>query len=71
MACTARELNIAVADEVVSVPQTNGVRQGSPDSQCSLAESSPTIFRRHSVMPNPSWGTTGDHPPPFWGGIYG
>ena len=34
----AREINVAIADRTTPVPQTNGVRQGSPDSPRLFAE---------------------------------
>ena len=66
----AREMRIAVGDTITSIPQTNGVRQGSPDSPILfsriVADCLEGALRETSHMLHPSKGP----PPPESGGAF-
>ena len=47
-------LNLAIGDSIVQIPQSNGVRQGSPDS--------PILFSR--IIADDLQGALHDPPPP-------
>ena len=66
----ARELNIAVADEVVSVPQSNGVRQGSPDSPVLFSRIIADDLQEALRDAQPLLGENRGPPPPHSGGAF-
>ncbi|OLP87929.1 Retrovirus-related Pol polyprotein from type-1 retrotransposable element R2 [Symbiodinium microadriaticum] len=66
----ARELNVAVADEVVTVPQTNGVRQGSPDSPVLFSRIVADDLQGALRDAQPLLGDNRGPPPPHSGGAF-